>query len=64
MGTASLSDLEIAVLAPDAALAFGRWQQQGDRGTGSGLFTLLLRKTADGWRIVHDHTSVAVTQEK
>jgi ketosteroid isomerase-like protein len=22
-----------------------------------GLFTLIMRKTDDGWRIVHDHTS-------
>ena len=24
-----------------------------------GLFTLLFRKTAEGWKIVHDHTSGA-----
>jgi hypothetical protein len=23
----------------------------------SGLFTLILRKLPEGWRIVHDHTS-------
>ncbi|MGH7372302.1 MAG: nuclear transport factor 2 family protein, partial [Candidatus Methylomirabilales bacterium] len=27
-------------------------------GETTGLFTLLLRKTKGGWRIVHDHTSV------
>ncbi|MHC4943835.1 MAG: nuclear transport factor 2 family protein [Planctomycetota bacterium] len=25
----------------------------------SGLYTLLFRKTDDGWRIVHDHSSSA-----
>jgi len=59
MGTTTFSDLEITVLAPDAALAFGRWHQKGDRGEGQGLFTLLLRKMPEGWRIVHDHTSAA-----
>ena len=29
-----------------------------DGSENGGLFTLVLRRTSDGWRIVHDHTSV------
>jgi beta-aspartyl-peptidase (threonine type) len=57
MGNTTFSDLEITFLGPDAAVAFGRWHQQGSKGEGSGLFTLILRRFPVGWRIVHDHTS-------
>lgn len=59
MGKLTFVDLDITVLSEDAALAFGRWHLQRDKDEASGLFTLLFRKTADGWRIVHDHTSAA-----
>ena len=59
MGTLTFSALEITVLAPDAALAFGRWRLKREKNEPSGLFTLILRKTPEGWRIVHDHTSAA-----
>lgn len=57
MGTLHFSEIQVEILGPDAALAFGRWRL--DRGTDapSGLFTLILRRTAALWRIVHDHTS-------
>lgn len=58
-GTLAFTQLEVVPLANDAALARGRWDldyaNQSDVG---GLFTLALRLTPDGWRIVHDHTSV------
>lgn len=62
MGTTTFSDLDIKVLSPDAAMAFGRWHQKGANGEGSGAFTLILRKLPEGWRIIHDHTSVAETK--
>ena len=58
MGTLAFSDLTVRALAPDRALAWGRWRL--DRADGSrpgGLFTLVLAETPDGWRVVHDHTS-------
>jgi len=61
MGTLTFSELEVTVIGADAALAFGRWRLQREKDTPSGLFTLVFRKTAEGWRIVHDHTSVAET---
>ena len=59
MGKLTFSDLDITVLSPDAALAFGRWRLKNDHGEPNGLFTLLFRKQGDAWRIVADHTSSA-----
>jgi ketosteroid isomerase-like protein len=57
MGTLTFSELIVEVLAPQAALAHGRWRLQRAQDQPSGLFTLLLRKRPQGWRISHDHTS-------
>jgi ketosteroid isomerase-like protein len=57
MGTLAFSDLVVTVLAPDAALVFGKWELTRAQDKPSGLFTLTLRKTPAGWRIFQDHTS-------
>lgn len=59
MGTLAFSDLEITMLSRDAAIALGRWQLKRPNDQPHGRFTLVLRKFAEGWRIVHDHTSAA-----
>ena len=59
MGTLTFSDLDTTVLAPDAAVVFGRWRLKTARGEPEGLFTLLFRRSDAGWRIVADHTSMA-----
>ena len=59
MGMLTFSDLDITVASEDTALAFGRWHLKREKDEPSGLFTLLFRKTADSWKIVHDHTSAA-----
>jgi ketosteroid isomerase-like protein len=59
MGTLSFSDLEIKVVSKDAAVVIGRWQLARDKDTPHGRFTLIFRRRAEGWRIVHDHTSSA-----
>jgi beta-aspartyl-peptidase (threonine type) len=60
MGALTFSELEVFELEPELAVARGRWQLERQRlGDVGGLFTLVLRKTSDGWRIVHDHTSAA-----
>jgi ketosteroid isomerase-like protein len=63
MGRLAFSDMEITPLAKDVAMATGKWQlyRAKDQTTNQawGLFTLLLRKTPEGWRIVYDHTSSA-----
>ena len=59
MGTLAFSDLEITILSKDAALVLGRWRLKRANDEPHGTFTLLVRKTKAGWRIVHDHTSSA-----
>ncbi len=57
MGTLSFSDLQVQLLGPDAAFVRGRFQLvMPDGKQPHGLFTLILRKFPEGWRIVHDHT--------
>jgi ketosteroid isomerase-like protein len=59
MGMLTFSDLEIKLISKDAAVANGRWQLARSGDTPHGRFTLIFRKTKEGWRIVHDHTSSA-----
>ncbi len=62
MGKLTFSELDVTVLGADAAMVFGRWQLNREEDAPAGLFTLILRKKPEGWRIVHDHTSSARTQ--
>jgi uncharacterized protein (TIGR02246 family) len=59
MGTLAFSELEIKPLNNDSAVVNGRWQLTRASDTPHGRFTLVFRKTKDGWRIIHDHTSSA-----
>jgi beta-aspartyl-peptidase (threonine type) len=61
MGTLTFSDVVVDVLATDSALVRGRWKVERDGKTSSGLYTLLVRKFPDGWKVVHDHTSAAAS---
>ena len=58
MGSLTFRDIDIDVVAPGAAFARGRWElTMKDGKKPGGLFTLVFKKTKQGWRIVHDHTS-------
>lgn len=59
MGTLTFTDLEITLMGADAALVLGRWQLQRANDEPHGRFTLIFRRTRQGWRIVHDHSSAA-----
>ena len=61
MGTLEFDDLDIKPLSEFYIITTGRWRltlSSGDE-TPHGRFTLIFRRTAAGWRIVHDHTSSA-----
>jgi ketosteroid isomerase-like protein len=62
MGQLSFSHLEVHMFGYDGAFVFGRWELERDQDKPHGRFTLIFRKTSDGWKIVHDHTSEAVDQ--
>jgi beta-aspartyl-peptidase (threonine type) len=57
MGRLEFSDLEVRLLGPAAAFVLGRFKLDQGGSLKQGVFTLIFRRTADGWRIVHDHTS-------
>ena len=60
MGTLRFADLRVESLAPDASFVRGAYELTMSSGKKPhGLFTLVLRKLPEGWRIVHDHTSSA-----
>jgi len=60
MGTLRFSEIEVRLLGGDVALVLGRFdltRSEAGGGNASGRFTLVLRKNAQGWKIIHDHTS-------
>lgn len=60
MGKLEFSSLGIETLGPESAFVRGTWRlTMSDGKTPHGLFTLVFRRFPEGWKIVHDHTSVA-----
>ena len=59
MGHLTFSDLEPLALDNAHAVMRGRWRLTFEKQPPlGGLFTLVFMHTSQGWRIVHDHTSV------
>jgi uncharacterized protein (TIGR02246 family) len=59
MGTLTFSDLEITPLGNDGALVLMRWHLRRAKDEPHGRSTLIMRRTKQGWKIVHDHSSAA-----
>lgn len=59
MGTLTFSDLEAWRLGPNQALVLGRWQLKREEATDEGVFSLVMVKIDDKWKILHDHTSAS-----
>ena len=57
MGKLSFTDLEITMLGPDSAVVLGWWRLEREKDRPGGVFTLVVRKFPEGWKIIHDHTS-------
>jgi beta-aspartyl-peptidase (threonine type) len=61
-------DLEVRVLGGVHAMALGRYvlfrPQEGTEAVSSGFFTLVLRRTSAGWKIIHDHTSATPDEDR
>lgn len=59
MGQLHFTLHDINQISANHALVFGTWKLMRQQDSPGGLFTLLLRKTAQGWKIIADHTSSA-----
>jgi ketosteroid isomerase-like protein len=60
MGTLTYSDLEVHPLDENFAVVIGRYRlerSKKDGGNVEGLFSLVVEKTDNGWKIVVDHTT-------
>jgi uncharacterized protein (TIGR02246 family) len=62
MGKLDFSGLEFRGLGPDAALVLGRWHLAREKGDVGGVFSLVFQRFPEGWKIIHDHTSVVPPQ--
>ncbi len=60
MGKLSFYDLEIHPMGKDNAYVIGRWQLEREKeggGNVAGVYSLVFKRTAIGWKIVLDHTN-------
>ena len=58
MGHLEFVILSVQPLGADGAIVLGRWRLTDTPAAGAGVFSVALERTPDGWRIVHDHTSL------
>ena len=59
MGTLTFSDLEFRPIDSNTVAVVGRWHLKRSSDEPHGRFTLIFKRTRQGWRIIHDHTSSA-----
>lgn len=64
MGQLDFSNLEFRFLGPNAALVLGQWHLHRGSGDIGGVFSLVFQRLPEGWRIVHDHTSMVKTKSE
>jgi beta-aspartyl-peptidase (threonine type) len=58
MGRLDFPEETVEMLGPDAAVAYGRWRLALSGGKEmKGLYTVILKRLEEGWRIAHDHSS-------
>lgn len=59
MGHLTFEVLGVQPLGADGAVVLGNWILTGSPSDGRGVFSVVLHKRPEGWRVIHDHTSVA-----
>jgi len=59
MGTLTFSNLEFRPLDTNTVTVVGSWHLKRASDEPHGRFTLIFKRTKQGWRIIHDHTSSA-----
>ena len=58
MGKLAFEVIDFRQLGAQSAVMFGSWKLTETPKSGEGVFTLVWFKTPQGWRIIHDHTSL------
>lgn len=57
MGKLKFKDISIQIMNDNLAYVLGRYHLTYPDSTQEGLFTIILRRYPEGWRIIHDHSS-------
>ncbi len=58
MGHLVFAITRVDAVGADAAVVLGTWKLTESEHPGEGVFSLVFERRPEGWRIVHDHTSV------
>ncbi|MBA3395294.1 MAG: nuclear transport factor 2 family protein [Deltaproteobacteria bacterium] len=61
MGKLTFEILSIDPIGGDGAVVLGNWILTGSPSDGRGVFSVVLERRSEGWKIIHDHTSAAPT---
>lgn len=64
MGKLTFSELSADRLSNTKMLVRGRWKLDMSNQNIDGLFSLIIEKKPEGWRIIHDHTSAGDPEPK
>jgi len=56
-GELDFTDIEIKVLSNDYVYVLGRYKLAFKDSSKEGLFTIILQRRSEGWKIIHDHSS-------
>jgi ketosteroid isomerase-like protein len=59
MGTLKFEVLGVQSLGADGAVVLGNWILTGSPSDGRGVFSVVLERRPEGWRVIHDHTSLS-----
>lgn len=57
MGKLTFSELRAQTVSSRVVIVTGRYDLRREKDAPAGVFTLVLQRFGEGWRIVHDHTS-------
>ncbi len=57
MGRLSFEIVEVQAVGADGAVVLGKWRLDDTPEAGGGVFSVVLARGRDGWKVVHDHTS-------
>jgi ketosteroid isomerase-like protein len=58
MGHLAFEILGVQKLGDAGAIVLGRWKLTDTPNAGAGVFSVALERRPEGWRVVHDHTSL------